>query len=174
MPTTFWPGVISDIEKLLSTTVVVAGTIIVLWIVNMGLTGWLAGRKGRESGLWTVIACFTGPLALIAILLVARRERTPDTEFTELMAATASRIRLESDSELELDVAGHPARLRGELTARIKGNPSFRLVRSTEWQWADGSPMTVEDRARLRREVPQLGKHEGWVLILDPEDARTG
>ena len=39
------------------------------WIALASITGWLAGRKNRDSGLWFVLAFFTGPVALLAICL---------------------------------------------------------------------------------------------------------
>ncbi|HET9681450.1 MAG TPA: hypothetical protein VFP19_05365, partial [Candidatus Limnocylindrales bacterium] len=42
---------------------------IVGWIILAALTGWLAGRKNRDGGMWVVLGFFTGPFALIAICL---------------------------------------------------------------------------------------------------------
>ena len=163
-------GRIGSLEDLLKGPVLLVGLIFLLWFLNMALVGWLAGRKGRESGYWAVLALFTGPIALVAILLAARRPRPADADLAELTPAT--RVRLTEDSQLELDVAGRLARLRGQLVDRVKGRPTFRLVRSTEWQWSDGTPMTVDERARLRREVGRIGKRAGWILTLDADDAR--
>jgi hypothetical protein len=49
----------------------VIAAILVLWFVNIGVTGWLAERKGRDGGLWSVIAVFIGPLALLAVVLAS-------------------------------------------------------------------------------------------------------
>ena len=43
----------------------------------MALAGWLAGRRGRDDGLWAVIGLFIGPLAVAALLILPRR-RGPD------------------------------------------------------------------------------------------------
>lgn len=51
--------------------------LLVAWFATMALTGWLAGRRGWDDGLWTVLAVFIGPLALLAVLLVPRRPRLP-------------------------------------------------------------------------------------------------
>jgi hypothetical protein len=49
-----------------------------LWLANVGLTGWLAGRRGRDDGLWAVLALFLGPLALVAVLVLqSKRARAP-------------------------------------------------------------------------------------------------
>jgi hypothetical protein len=45
------------------------------WIALAGLTGWLAGRKGRGSGDWTLLGLVLGPLALLAVLLLSARRR---------------------------------------------------------------------------------------------------
>lgn len=149
--------------------IAVAAAVIVLWIVNVAITGWLAGRKGRNDDLWAVRAIFFGPIALIAILLRPPKVGPPDTELV-LADATMGRVHLRSDSELEFDVAGRLARLRGVLAGRVNGQPAFRLARSAEWRWSDDDPMTDEDRERLRREITRAGKHDGWVLTLDAND----
>jgi hypothetical protein len=51
----------------------VLSVIIALWFTNMALTGWLAGRRGRNDGLWAVIAFFLGPIALVAVILMPQR-----------------------------------------------------------------------------------------------------
>ena len=43
----------------------------------MAVTGWLAGRRNRESGLWAAFALLGGPIALLALLLLPRPERKP-------------------------------------------------------------------------------------------------
>ncbi len=48
---------------------------VVAWIAICAITGWLAGRKNRDSGLWFVLAFFTGPIALVAVLLVRTAPR---------------------------------------------------------------------------------------------------
>jgi biotin transporter BioY len=48
------------------------------WIIICAVTGWLAARKNRDSGLWTVLAFFTGPIALLAICLLDPAPRTAD------------------------------------------------------------------------------------------------
>lgn len=47
---------------------------IALWFVNMAFTGWLAARRGRDDGLWAVIAFLLGPIALAAIVIMPRRQ----------------------------------------------------------------------------------------------------
>ena len=54
----------------------------------MALTGWLAGRRGRDDGLWAVIGLLFGPLAVAALLILPRRhgpdplEGMPETPAT--------------------------------------------------------------------------------------------
>jgi len=40
---------------------------VVSWIVNLILTGWLAGEKGRSVGAWVLLAVFFPWLAIIAL-----------------------------------------------------------------------------------------------------------
>ncbi len=70
-----------------------AGGLIVLWILNVALTGWLAGRKGRNDDVWAVRAIFFGPVALIAILVRPPKVGPPDTDL-DLTAAAPARVRL--------------------------------------------------------------------------------
>lgn len=57
---------------------IVAVTVfLIVWFTIMGVTGWLAGRRNRESGLWAAFAFFSGPLALIALLLLPARQKKP-------------------------------------------------------------------------------------------------
>ena len=50
---------------------------LILWFTNMAMTGWLAGRRTREGGLWAAFAFFAGPLALMALLLLPRKATKP-------------------------------------------------------------------------------------------------
>jgi hypothetical protein len=57
---------------------IVAVTVfLIVWFTIMAVTGWLAARRNREGGLWAAFAFFGGPLALIALLLLPRREHKP-------------------------------------------------------------------------------------------------
>ena len=58
----------------------VIAAILVLWFVNMGVTGWLAERKGRDGGLWSAIAVFIGPLALLAVVLASPLGMGPERD----------------------------------------------------------------------------------------------
>ncbi len=42
--------------------------IIVVWLAISAATGRLAGRRGRDSGLWFLLALFSGPIALTVLL----------------------------------------------------------------------------------------------------------
>jgi hypothetical protein len=50
---------------------------LIVWFSIVALTGWLAGRRNRESGLWAAFAIFFGPFALLALLLLPRRDKKP-------------------------------------------------------------------------------------------------
>ena len=163
----FPPGALDEVTGEIVATV---SAFLIIWFANMALTGWLAGRRGREDGLWTVIALFFGPLALIAILLKAPKARKSEADRALAAVATTGHVHLRNDSELELEVAGRVAWLRGEVTARMNGRPTFRLARSEEWRWSDDGPMSEADRARLRSEAPRIGKRDGWILTLDAND----
>jgi hypothetical protein len=168
-PGPFWGGLGSFNETAMEFVALVA-EILLVWFVNMAVTGWLARRRGRDGGLWAVIALFTGPFALAALLFKPRQAMRPESEAERLAEAPPSEIRLLSDSQLELDIAGRLAHLRGALAARINGRPSFQLSASGDWQWSDGKAMTDEERAELRSEVSRIGRHSGWVLTLDAHD----
>jgi hypothetical protein len=169
-PTPPFPGGFANLDPATIAFLVFVGKILLLWFVNMAITGWLAGRRGRDGGLWAVIAFFTGPIALIALLLKPKKDPIPEAEAARLDLAPPRRVRLLSDSELELDVDGRPVRLQGRLAARINGRPSFSVARSAGWQWADGNQMTNDERARLMAEAPAVAKQEGWILTLDAAD----
>jgi hypothetical protein len=165
-----WGGNGLGLDQSMMEFVAFAAKILVIWFAIMGVTGWQAGRRGRDGGTWAVIAFFTGPFALIALLLLPRQVPPPESEAARLEEASPSGIRLVDDSELELDMAGRLARLGGQLAARINGRPSFRLGASSQWHWSDGTAMTDEERAQLRHDLPRIGQHDGWVLTLDATD----
>lgn len=50
---------------------------LIAWFTIMALTGWLAGRRNREGGLWAVFALFGGPIALLAVLLMKPKREKP-------------------------------------------------------------------------------------------------
>lgn len=163
------PGWITISDALAAALPIIAA-IGLLWFANMALTGWLAERRGREGGLWVVFATLLGPIALLALLAAPRKVRT-NASAADLLATTfRSPIRLRNDSLLELDVEARVIALAGETSARVDGRPAFKLIRSAEWRWADGSEITDDDRARLRAAVPQIGSRNGWHLTLDAED----
>jgi hypothetical protein len=64
------------------------GAVLLLWFLNMAVTGWLARRRGRDDGLWAVIAFLVGPIALVAVILMPRRQ--PPEPFEGLPEAPAS------------------------------------------------------------------------------------
>jgi len=56
--------------------VIVAVTMfLIVWFTIMAVTGWLAGRRNREGGLWAAVAFFFGPFALLAVLLLPPRRQ---------------------------------------------------------------------------------------------------
>jgi hypothetical protein len=165
-----WGGGIPNLTEDTIRFLTFCAILLVVWFSIMAVTGWLAGRKGREGGMWAVLALFTGPFALAAVLLASRKEPPPEAEAARIPPAGRGRVRLLSDSQLELDVAGRTARIGGEVGARIDGRPSFSLARSTDWRWADGSALADDDRAQLVGEVAGVGRHEGWNLQLNTAD----
>ena len=70
-PHPIWPGGPGDVDDLLAIAAI-AGPILLLWFVTVALTGWLARRKDRDDGFWATLALFTGPIAMLAILLAPR------------------------------------------------------------------------------------------------------
>ena len=50
---------------------------LVVWFSIMAVTGWLAGRRNREGGLWAAIAFFLGPIALLALLVMGGSDKKP-------------------------------------------------------------------------------------------------
>ena len=64
-----------DLEDILTSVTPYVAAFLIAWFVNMAVVGWLAARKNRDSGFWSVLALFAGPIALAAILLARRRSR---------------------------------------------------------------------------------------------------
>ena len=52
-------------------------TVAVVWLVVVGLTGWLASRRNWDDGLWAVLALLTGPVALLIVILAPKRLSRP-------------------------------------------------------------------------------------------------
>jgi hypothetical protein len=148
----------------------VVGAGLLLYFINVALVGWLARRKGRDDGVWAVLALFLGPIALVAILLKAKQAPPPATEVERLAIEQANHLRLKDDTQLELEVGGRPAWLPGELLERVKGRPVFRLAASGAWHWSDGKPLDDENRRELVRQLPKIGKRDGWILQLSGDD----
>jgi multidrug efflux pump subunit AcrA (membrane-fusion protein) len=146
----------------------IAAPVLLGWIVIMALTGWLASRKGRDGGLWVLAALFLGPIALLVVILAPRRPEKPGGPAA---LAPVPRLRLQGDSLLELDVAEGVAVIQGQLLPRVDGRPRFKLTKSALWHWSDGRPIADAEREELLAEVPTVGRHEGWNLTLDAEDA---
>lgn len=71
-PQPFGPGFWGDIEDFLTRPVVAVSLLLLVYFVIVGLTGWIASRKGRDDGLWAFLALITGPFALLAVLVVPR------------------------------------------------------------------------------------------------------
>lgn len=146
------------------------GAIVLGWFINMGVTGWLAGRKGRDGGLWVFGAIFLGPIALAIVLLAPRK---PPPAGGPASLAPMPRVRLKDDeSMLELDVPEGTAVVPGRMLPRVDGRPAFKLSRSAQWRWFDGRPIAEDERAELLTEMPAVARHAGWNLVLDAEDAR--
>ena len=75
------PGLPGLPARALADVLMILGPVFLLWFVNMAITGWLAGRRGWNDGLWTVVALFLGPIALLAVLVApGSRERSPVPE----------------------------------------------------------------------------------------------
>ena len=75
MPTTFWPGGPEKLEDFLTPFMLAVGLGLLLWFVNVALTGKIASRKRRDDGAWAVAALFFGPLALLAVHLLPRNTK---------------------------------------------------------------------------------------------------
>jgi hypothetical protein len=163
-------GAAGAMSPMLMAFIPIIASIVLGWFVNMALTGWLASRKGRDGGLWVVAAIFLGPIALAIVLLAPRRP--PPVGGPAVALAPVPRVRLQGDSVLELDVSEGTAVLPGEMQPRVNGRPAFKLKRSAQWHWFDGRPIADDERAQLLAEVPAVGRHEGWNLTLDVEEAR--
>jgi hypothetical protein len=148
----------------------IIASVVLGWFVNMALTGWLASRKGRDGGLWVVAAIFLGPIALLIVLVAPRRP--PRVGGPAAALAPVPKIRLKDESVLELDVSEGTALVPGEMLPRVDGRPGFKLKRSAQWRWFDGRPIADDERAELLSQVPAVGRHEGWNLMFDTEDAR--
>jgi hypothetical protein len=43
------------------------GLILVFWLVQAGLAGWLADERGRGMGSWAIAGLLAGPVALLAV-----------------------------------------------------------------------------------------------------------
>jgi hypothetical protein len=173
-PQPFPAGGLGSLDPAWANVVQTVGLILLVYFVNVALVGVLARRKGRDDGVWAVLALFTGPIALITILLKKKQAPPPETEVERLAIEQAGHLRLKSDTELELEVAGRPVWLPGELTARIKGRPAFRLAASNAWRWSDGLPVNDEVRTRLLRELPHISRRDGWILKFDGDDLARG
>jgi hypothetical protein len=169
-PQPFPAGGLGDFDPTWVGFIEVVGTALLLYFINIALVGWLARRKGRDDGVWAVLALFLGPIALVAILLKAKQAPPPATEVERLAIEHASHLRLKDDAQLELEVGGRPAWLPGELLERVKGRPVFRLAASAAWHWSDGKPLDDQNRRELVRRLPKIGKRDGWILQLSGDD----
>ena len=82
-----WNGRMEDLGALQELAPLFFG-ILLLWFLNMAATGWLARRRGRDDGLWAVIAFLLGPIALVAVALMPRRQ--PPDPFDGLPEASVT------------------------------------------------------------------------------------
>jgi hypothetical protein len=85
-PTWFGP---TDLGALAELTPYAAAAF-TLWFVNMAVTGWLAGRRGRDDGLWTFIALILGPIALVAVAILPPRPKPEVLDGLPVAPATYS------------------------------------------------------------------------------------
>jgi len=138
---------------------------LVAWFVIAGFTGWLAARRHRDGGLWVVIAIFGGPLALLAVLLLPAKPAPADGPAG---LAPVPRLRLRSETTLELEVPEGVVLVPGTSTPRVEGRPGFNVSTAADWRWANGEAMPVSERTRLLDAVRSIGRHEGWNLTFDP------
>ena len=49
---------------------------LVLWIVPVVLSAWLAAKKGYNPAVWTILAIFFTYIILIVVLVLPRQTRT--------------------------------------------------------------------------------------------------
>ena len=74
------PGGLGGLETLAAEQgpfIVAVTVFLIVWFTIVAITGWLAGRRNREGGLWAAFALFFGPFVLLALLLMPRREKKP-------------------------------------------------------------------------------------------------
>ena len=87
--------VAGNLDAFLTPEVKLGATVILVWLVCAGLSGWIAGRRNRDDGLWTVFGLFAGPVALAAILLLPRS--TKERPLTPLWAELEKKERQEQE-----------------------------------------------------------------------------
>ncbi|HEX3265440.1 MAG TPA: hypothetical protein VHR16_07205 [Candidatus Limnocylindrales bacterium] len=69
------PGWLDSEARLNGPFLTAVAIFLVVWFTMMAVTGWLAARKNREGGLWAAVAFFLGPIALLAVVLLPKREQ---------------------------------------------------------------------------------------------------
>ena len=64
---------LADLESLLADPMALIALGLVVWFGSMAMTGWIAGRKGRDDGNWAMLGLILGPVALLAVLVAPRK-----------------------------------------------------------------------------------------------------
>ena len=77
MNTVLEPGWLESTAAAQGPLITAVTVFLIVWFTIMGLTGWIAGRRNREGGLWAAMAFFLGPIALLAVLLLPRVAKEP-------------------------------------------------------------------------------------------------
>jgi hypothetical protein len=116
-----WNGRIENLGALQALAPVFFGAIL-LWFANMALTGWLARRRGRDDGLWAVLAFFLGPVALLTLLIVPHsrlRRSAPDP--TTAVPASAPQWPTHADGWVRLEYPPPPITIEQRLFGALVG-----------------------------------------------------
>ncbi len=67
---------------------------------------------------------------------------------------------------MRVAVGARTIRLTGE--AMASGTPvAFYADLASIREWEDGTPVTAAERTEIVRELPEVARRAGWVLVID-------